>query len=43
MALSCVVCPTTPLFNWPALPDTIVPDFPLTNMSFNLSYSDSDL
>ena len=31
-------------FNWPALPvalagDTIVPDFPLTNKSFNLSYA----
>jgi Ni,Fe-hydrogenase III large subunit/Ni,Fe-hydrogenase III component G len=35
-------------FNWPALPvalagDTIVPDFPLTNKSFNLSYSGNDL
>ncbi len=30
MALSCVVCPTMPLFNSPALPDTIVPDFRLT-------------
>jgi Ni,Fe-hydrogenase III large subunit/Ni,Fe-hydrogenase III component G len=33
--------------NWPALPvtlvDTIVPDFPLTNKSFNLSYSGNDL
>src|SRR5690348_18494840 len=30
-------------FNWPALPvaltDTIVPDVPLTNKSFNLSYA----
>jgi Ni,Fe-hydrogenase III large subunit len=34
-------------FNWPALPlaltDTIVPDFPLTNKSFNLSYAGNDL
>jgi Ni,Fe-hydrogenase III large subunit/Ni,Fe-hydrogenase III component G len=34
-------------FNWPALPvaiaDTIVPDFPLANKSFNLSYSGNDL
>lgn len=34
-------------FNWPALPvalaDTIVPDFPLTNKSFNLSYPGNDL
>ena len=34
-------------FNWPALPvalaDTIVPDFPLTNRSFNLSYAGNDL
>ena len=34
-------------FNWPALPvalaDTIVPDFPLTNKSFNQSYSGNDL
>ena len=33
--------------NWPALPvaltDTIVPDFPLTNKSFNLSYAGNDL
>ncbi|NUR71695.1 MAG: formate hydrogenase [Hamadaea sp.] len=32
---------------WPALPialaDTIVPDFPLTNKSFNLSYAGNDL
>jgi Ni,Fe-hydrogenase III large subunit len=35
------------VFNWPALPvalaDTIVPDFPLTNKSFNLSYAGNDL
>ncbi|GAA1382593.1 NADH-quinone oxidoreductase subunit C [Catellatospora chokoriensis] len=34
-------------FNWPALPvalaDTIVPDFPLTNKSFNLSCAGNDL
>ncbi|MFE0179118.1 hypothetical protein ACFWZ2_43125 [Streptomyces sp. NPDC059002] len=34
-------------FNRPALPvaltDTIVPDFPLTNKSFNLSYAGNDL
>lgn len=34
-------------FNWPALPvaltNTIVPDFPLANKSFNLSYSGNDL
>ena len=34
-------------YNWPALPvalaDTIVPDFPLTNKSFNLSYAGNDL
>ena len=33
--------------NWPALPlalhDTIVPDFPVTNKSFNLSYAGNDL
>ena len=33
--------------NWPALPvaltDTIVPDFPLTNKSFNQSYAGNDL
>lgn len=33
--------------NWPALPvamtDTIVPDFPLSNKSFNLSYAGNDL
>ena len=34
-------------FNWLALPvaltDTIVPDFPLVNKSFNLSYAGNDL
>jgi Ni,Fe-hydrogenase III large subunit/Ni,Fe-hydrogenase III component G len=34
-------------YNWPALPvamaDTIVPDFPLANKSFNLSYAGNDL
>ncbi|WP_067536981.1 hydrogenase large subunit [Nocardia crassostreae] len=34
-------------FNWPALPvamrETIVPDFPLVNKSFNLSYAGNDL
>jgi Ni,Fe-hydrogenase III large subunit len=34
-------------FNWPALSvalaDTIVPDFPLANKSFNLSYVGNDL
>jgi Ni,Fe-hydrogenase III large subunit len=34
-------------FNWPALPlalaNTIVPDFPLVNKSFNLSYAGNDL
>lgn len=34
-------------FNWPALPiamtDTIVPDFPVANKSFNLSYAGNDL
>jgi Ni,Fe-hydrogenase III large subunit len=33
--------------NWPALSvaltDTIVPDFPLANQSFNLSYAGNDL
>jgi Ni,Fe-hydrogenase III large subunit len=33
--------------NWPALPvalaDTIVPDFPLANKSFGLSYAGNDL
>jgi len=35
------------VLNWPALPmalaGTIVPDFPLTNKSFNLSYAGNDL
>ncbi len=34
-------------FNWPALPlamaETIIPDFPLANKSFNLAYSGNDL
>jgi Ni,Fe-hydrogenase III large subunit len=34
-------------FNWPALPialaDTIVPDFPLANKSFNQSHAGNDL
>ena len=34
-------------FNWPALPvalsDTILPDFPLANKSFNQSYAGNDL
>jgi Ni,Fe-hydrogenase III large subunit len=34
-------------FNWPAPPmslgDTIVPDFPLANKSFNASYAGNDL
>jgi Ni,Fe-hydrogenase III large subunit len=34
-------------FNWTALPvamaDTIVPDFPLANKSFNQSYAGNDL
>ena len=34
-------------FNWPAVPvamtDTIVPDFPVANKSFNLSYAGNDL
>ncbi|MFD7842245.1 NADH-quinone oxidoreductase subunit C [Nocardia sp. NPDC059764] len=34
-------------FNWPAVPvamsDTIVPDFPLVNKSFNLAYAGNDL
>jgi Ni,Fe-hydrogenase III large subunit len=34
-------------FNWPALSialgDTIVPDFPLANKSFGLSYAGNDL
>jgi Ni,Fe-hydrogenase III large subunit/Ni,Fe-hydrogenase III component G len=42
---SCIVDPS--FFNWPALSmslaDTIVPDFPLVNKSFNLSYAGNDL
>jgi Ni,Fe-hydrogenase III large subunit len=34
-------------FNWPALPiamaNVILPDFPLVNKSFNLSYAGNDL
>jgi Ni,Fe-hydrogenase III large subunit len=34
-------------FNWPAMPvaltGAIVPDFPLVNKSFNLSYAGNDL
>ena len=41
----CIVDPS--FFNWPALStslaDTIVPDFPLVNKSFNLSYAGNDL
>jgi Ni,Fe-hydrogenase III large subunit/Ni,Fe-hydrogenase III component G len=41
----CVADPS--FFNWPALAtslnDTIVPDFPLVNKSFNLSYAGNDL
>lgn len=41
-------CITDPsFFNWPAistsLTETIVPDFPLANKSFNLSYAENDL
>jgi Ni,Fe-hydrogenase III large subunit/Ni,Fe-hydrogenase III component G len=46
-ALSRVKIVDPSFFNWPALPvalaDTIVPDFPLTNKSFNLSYAGNDL
>jgi len=46
-ALTRVKIVGTSFFNWPALPvalaDTIVPDFPLTNKSFNLSYAGNDL
>ena len=45
LARTAVVDPS--FFNWPALPvalaDTIVPDFPLANKSFNLSYAGNDL
>lgn len=41
----CIADPS--FFNWPAvstsLADTIVPDFPLVNKSFNLSYAGNDL
>ena len=40
-------CPDPSWQNWPALEhaaiDNIVPDFPLINKSFNLSYSGQDL
>jgi Ni,Fe-hydrogenase III large subunit/Ni,Fe-hydrogenase III component G len=46
-ALSRVKIVDPSFFNWPALPvalaETIVPDFPLTNKSFNLSYAGNDL
>ncbi len=46
-ALSRVKIVDPSFFNWPALPvaltDTIVPDFPLVNKSFNLSYAGNDL
>ena len=47
-ALSRVKIVDPSFFNWPALPvalagDTIVPDFPLANKSFNLSYAGNDL
>jgi Ni,Fe-hydrogenase III large subunit len=42
---SCIADPSS--FNWPAvstsLADTIVPDFPLVNKIFNLSYAGNDL
>jgi len=42
---NCIVDPS--FFNWPAvstsLVNTIVPDFPLVNKSFNLSYAGNDL
>ena len=45
LARSAIVDPSW--FNWPALPlamaDTILPDFPVTNKSFNLSYAGNDL
>jgi Ni,Fe-hydrogenase III large subunit len=41
----CIADPS--FFNWPALAtslnDTIVPDFPIVNKSFNLSYAGNDL
>ena len=46
-ALSRVKVVDPSFFNWPALPlalaDTIVPDFPLANKSFNQSYAGNDL
>jgi len=46
-ALSRVKVVDPSFFNWPALPvalaDTIVPDFPLVNKSFNQSYAGNDL
>ena len=46
-ALSRVKVVDPSFFNWPALPvcltDTIVPDFPLANKSFNASYAGNDL
>ena len=46
-ALSRVKVVDPSFFNWRALPtalaDTIVPDFPLTNKSFNQSYAGNDL
>jgi Ni,Fe-hydrogenase III large subunit len=45
--LSRVTVADPSFLNWPALPvslaDTIVPDFPLANKSFNLSYAGNDL
>jgi Ni,Fe-hydrogenase III large subunit/Ni,Fe-hydrogenase III component G len=45
VARCCIADPS--FFNWPALAtslaDTIVPDFPLVNKSFNLSYAGNDL
>lgn len=46
-ALSRVKIVDPSFLNWPALPvsltDTIVPDFPLANISFNQSYAGNDL
>jgi len=46
-ALSRVKIVDPSFLNWPALPvsltDTIVPDFPLANKSFNQSYAGNDL
>ena len=45
--LSRVAAVDPSFFTWPALPvalaDTIVPDFPLANKSFNQSYAGNDL